>query len=289
MDRTKIIACLIAALMAGGCARSHAIVVGSKNFTEQLVLGEIIAQQLERRLGAKVERKLNLGGTLLAHQALLSGEIDLYPEYTGTAITTVLKLRPSRDAGRVLSAVRSEYQKRWKVEWLQPFGFNNSFAMVIRGEDARRNHFETLSDAARGKTDWVLGIGYEFLQRPDGLAGLMRTYGLKIKGHAKTMDLGLLYRALEQQQVDMVAANATDGLLSVRDLRVLTDDRHYFPPYEAAPVVRAAALAAYPGMRAALDELAGRLTDKTMRRLNYELDGRHRPLAEVAREFLAAK
>jgi osmoprotectant transport system substrate-binding protein len=289
MDRTKIIACLIAILTAGGCARSHKIVVASKNFTEQLVLGEIMAQQLERRLGEKVERKLNLGGTLLAHQALLSGEIDLYPEYTGTAITTVLKLRPSRDARRVLSTVRSEYRKRWQIEWLPPFGFNNSFAMVIRGDDARRNHFETLSDASRSKTDWILGIGYEFLQRPDGLTGLVRTYGLTIKGHAKTMDLGLLYRALEQQQVDMVAANATDGLLSVRDVRVLTDDRHYFPPYEAAPVVRAAALAAHPGMRAALDELAGKITDKTMRRLNYELDGRHRPLAEVAREFLAAK
>lgn len=289
MDRTKIITCLIAALVTGGCTRSHTIVVGSKNFTEQLLLGEIIAQQLERRLGGKVERKLNLGGTLLAHQALLSGEIDLYPEYTGTAITTVLKLPSSRDAARVLGAVRSEYQKRWKVEWLRPFGFNNSFAMVIRGDDARRNHFETLSDAARRKTDWVLGIGYEFLQRPDGFAGLVKKYGLKTKGQAKTMDLGLLYRALEQRQVDMVAANATDGLLSVRDVRVLTDDRHYFPPYEAAPVVRAAALAAHPGMREALDELAGKVTDQTMRRLNYELDGRHRSLSEVAREFLTAK
>jgi osmoprotectant transport system substrate-binding protein len=289
MDRTKIIAGLIAALMAGGCARSHAIVVGSKNFTEQLVLGEIIAQQLERRLGEKVERKLNLGGTLLAHQALVSGEIDLYPEYTGTALTTILKLRPSSDAGRVLGKVRSEYKKRWQIEWLRPFGFNNSFAMVIRGEDARRNHFETLSDAARRKTDWVLGAGYEFLQRPDGFAGLVKTYRLQIKGHVKTMDLGLLYRALEQQQVEMAAANATDGMLSVLDVRVLKDDRHYFPPYEAAPLVGAGVLAAHPRMREALDELAGKLTDQTMRRLNYELDGRHRPLSEVAREFLAAK
>jgi len=289
MDRTKIIAGLIAALIAGGCARSHAIVVGSKNFTEQLVLGEIIAQQLERRLGEKVERKLNLGGTLLAHQALVSGEIDLYPEYTGTAITTILKLPPSSDAGQVMGAVRAEYQKRWQLEWLQPFGFNNSFAMVIRGEDARRNHFETLSAAARRKTDWVLGMGYEFMQRPDGFAGLVKTYGLKIQGQVKTMDLGLLYRALEQQQVDMVAANATDGMLSVLDLRILADDRHYFPPYEAAPVVRAAVLSSHPRMREALDELAGKLTDQTMRRLNYELDGRHRSLAEVAREFLAAK
>jgi len=198
-------------------------------------------------------------------------------------------LPPSSNARRVLGTVRSSYQKRWQLEWLQPFGFNNSFAMVIRGEDARRYHFETLSAAARRKTDWVLGTGYEFLQRPDGFAGLVRAYGLKAKGQAKTMDLGLLYRALEQRQVDMAAANATDGMLSVLDVRVLTDDRHYFPPYEAAPVVRAGVLSAHPRMREALDELAGKLTDQAMRKLNYELDGRHRPLAEVAREFLAAK
>src|SRR5205085_2503999 len=139
MDRTKIIAGLIAAVIfGGGCSGPRPIVVASKNFTEQLVLGEIMAQQLERRLGQKVERKLNLGGTLLAHQALINGEIDVYPEYTGTALTAILKLPPSSDAAKVLEEVRSEYAKRWRVEWLAPFGFNNSFAIVIRGDDARR-------------------------------------------------------------------------------------------------------------------------------------------------------
>ncbi len=154
MAGTKIVAGLIAALLAGGCSRSRSIVVGSKNFTEQLVLGEIMAQQLERKLGQKVERKLNLGGTLLAHQALVNGEIDLYPEYTGTALTAILKLPPSSDAAGVLREVRSVYETRWHLEWLAPFGFNNSFAMVIHGEDARRGSIHTLSEAARTKTDW---------------------------------------------------------------------------------------------------------------------------------------
>jgi len=286
MAGTKIVAGLIAALLAGGCSRSRSIVVGSKNFTEQLVLGEIIAQQLERKLGQKVERKLNLGGTLLAHQALVNGEIDLYPEYTGTALTAILKLPPSSDAAGVLREVRSVYETRWHLEWLAPFGFNNSFAMVIRGEEARRGGIQTLSEAARYKTDWVMGVGYEFLQRPDGFSGLVKTYGLRIKGQVKTMDLGLLYRGLEQRQVDMIAASTTDGMLSVLDVRVLEDDKHYFPPYEAASVVRADALSRHPGMREALDELAGKLTDRAMQKLNYQLDGKHRPLAEVAREFL---
>jgi osmoprotectant transport system substrate-binding protein len=261
--------------------------VGSKNFTEQLVLGEILAQQIERRLGQKVERKLNLGGTLLAHQAVVAGEIDVYPEYTGTALTAVLKLPPLSDPARVLSQVRAEYRKRWQIEWLAPLGFNNSFAIVIHGDEARRGHLHALSEAARRKTDWVMGAGYEFLERPDGFRGLVKTYGLEIKGQVKTMDLGLLYRALEQRQVDMIAAAATDGMLSVLDVTVLQDDRHYFPPYEAAPVVRADSLARHAGLGEALNELGGKLTNETMQKLNYEVDGKHRSLAEVAREFLA--
>lgn len=286
MARTKVVAGLILATLAPGCSRTRPIVVGSKNFTEQLVLGEILAQQLERRLGQQVERKLNLGGTLLAHQALVNGEVDLYPEYSGTALTAILKLPPVSDATTVLGQVRSEFQKRWRLEWLSPFGFNNSFAIVIRAEDARRGNLHTLSEAARSKRAWVMGAGYEFLQRPDGFAGLVKTYDLKIKGQLRTMDLGLLYRALEQRQVDMIAASATDGMLSVLEVDVLKDDRNYFPPYEAAPVVRDASLASHPGMREALNELAGKLNNETMQKLNYQVDGKHRALAEVAREFL---
>ena len=287
MAGTKTLAGVIALAIACGCAKGpRPIVVGSKNFTEQLILGEILAQQLERKLGQKVERKLNLGGTLLAHQALVSGEIDVYPEYTGTALTAVLKLPPSADPRAVLDEVRSAYEKRWRIDWLAPFGFNNSFAMVVRGEDARRGGLRTISDASKSKRDWRMGAGYEFVERPDGFHGLVKAYGLGIKGQIETMDLGLLYQALEQRKVDMIAASATDGMLSVLDVAVLQDDRRYFPPYEAAPVVRAEALAAHPGMRQALEDLAGRLTDRDMQKLNYELDGKHRALADVAREFL---
>jgi osmoprotectant transport system substrate-binding protein len=287
MKRVATSYCLLL-LATMGCARPHRITVGSKNFTEQIILGEILAQQIERRLGVSVDRKLDLGGTLLAQQALRDGEIDLYPEYTGTALTAVLKLPALKDDAAVLERVRAEYRKRWNLEWLNPLGFNNTFAMVIRGSDARGGNIETLSDAARRQSGWRLGVGYEFLQRPDGLAGLQATYHLPLQGQPKSMDLGLLYSALEQKQVDMAAANATDGMLSVLDVKVLVDDRHYFPPYEACVIVRSQSLAAHPGLRAALDALAGKLSDTAMRSLNYQVDGKHRPVAAVAREWLAA-
>ena len=294
MDREKIFARLIAfclIVVSGtawltGCSGDRPIVVASKNFTEQVILGEIVAQHLEHRLGQKVDRKLNLGGTLLAHQALVSGQIDLYPEYTGTALTAILKLPLASDPTVVLNKVRVEYQARFQIRWLDPLGFNNTFAMVIRGEDARRNRIESLSDAARRQAGWMLGVGYEFQQRPDGLAGLLKTYGLPVKGSPKTMDLGLLYKALEQKQVDMVAANATDGLLSVLDVTVLRDDKGYFPPYQPALAVRSETLKANPLMWQALNELAGKFSDATMRKLNHQVDGEHRPVSEVAHTFL---
>ena len=284
----KKLACALALLSAVGCSRTRLLTVGSKNFTEQIVLGEIISQQLERRLGTEVDRKLDLGGTLLAHQALREGAIDLYPEYTGTALTAVLKLAPSSDAAGVLQRVRAEYRRRWGLEWMDPLGFDNTFAMVVRGRDARALGIETITDAARRKQGWRLGVGYEFLQRPDGLAGLLATYHLPLAGAPKSMDLGLLYSALEQEQVDMAAANATDGMLSVLDVKVLRDDRRYFPPYQAAVIVREDSLAAHPGLRAALDQLAGRLSAAAMRDLNHQVDGKHRPVSEVAREWLAS-
>ena len=285
MTRFSICALLLSAI---GCSHTRPLTVGSKNFTEQIVLGEIVAQQLERRLGEKVDRKLDLGGTPLAQQALRNGEIDLYPEYTGTALTAVLKLAPSSDPAAVLARVRAEYRRRWRLEWLDPLGFDNTFAMVVRGPDARALGIETITDAASRKHGWILGVGYEFLQRPDGLPGLLAAYHLPLAGAPKSMDLGLLYSALEQKQVDMAAANATDGMLSVLDVKVLRDDRRYFPPYQAAVIVRAESLAAHPGLRAALDQLAGKLTAAAMRDLNHQVDGKHRPVAEVARDWLAA-
>jgi len=273
-------------LAALGCSRQPSVVVGSKNFTEQIILGEILAQQLERRTQLVVQRKFNLGGTLLTQEALVSGALDLYPEYTGTALTAILKEPPSADAAVVFRRVKSAYHDRWRLEWLPPLGFANTFAMTVRGERGRAERLNTISDAARSQRSWRLGTGYEFLQRSDGLSGLLRAYGLRIQDSPVTMDLGLLYQALHHDQVDMIAANSTDGLLSVLDVRVLIDDKKYFPPYECAAVVRESTLAAYPELRAALGELSGQISESAMRRLNYEVDGKHRSTPEVASEFL---
>jgi glycine betaine/choline ABC-type transport system substrate-binding protein len=264
------------------------VVVGSKNFTEQALLGEMMAQQIERRLHVKVARRLNLGGTLLAHRALVNGEIDLYPEYTGTALTAVLKQHPLQDPAAALNAVRALYRSEWKLDWLDPMGFDNTFAMIVNGTEARASHLKTLSDAAAAHP-WRLGVGYEFAGRQDGLDGLLSTYGIHMAATPRTMDLGLLYTALEGKQVDLIAASATDGQISKMDVAVLQDDKHYFPPYQCAAVVREAAETRVPGLRAALEELSGKISDEKMRRLNYEVDVEHRPEWKVAGEFLDGK
>jgi osmoprotectant transport system substrate-binding protein len=274
-------AAIAAFLVTLSCSHEPRMRVASKNFSEQLILGEIVAQHLENRLHGHVSRKLDLGGTLLTQQAMVAGDIDVYPEYTGTALTAVLKEKPQRDPAQVLAAVRRGYAQ-WHLEWLDPLGFENTFAMAVRTEDGGSR---TLTNAAMAHA-WKLGVGYEFARREDGLPGLMRTYGLRLSGAVKTMDLGLLYQALSKRQVDMVAGNSTDGMLSVLPITVLEDDRRYFPPYECALVVREEAEREFPALRPALVELSGRITSETMRRLNYELDGKHRPAREIARNFL---
>lgn len=290
MDRTKTIAGLTLLLALTSCggrggASGPAIRVGSKNFTEQVLLGEIVAQQIERRLHRPVERRLNLGGTLLAHQALRSRQIDLYPEYTGTALSAILKDPVDTDPARVLARVRAGYSPL-HVDWLDPLGVDNTFAMVVTGAKARSLNIETLTQAAA--QPWMLGVGYEFEQRPDGLPALEKTYRLQWKGKPKSMDLGLLYKALEQGQVDMIAANATDGVLSKLDLKILADDKHAFPPYQVCIAVRQDAMAETPGLREALAELSGKFNNAKMQEMNYQVDGLHRPVAQVAAEFLKA-
>ena len=285
MDRTTLLGCLSVLLALAGCSGQRRITVGSKNFTEQVILGEIIAQHIENRLHQLVERKLNLGGMLLAHQALLAGDIDLYPEYTGTAFANVLKNGGVTDPAVVLDRVRAAYT-RLQLEWLDPLGFDSSFAMTVRGEDARARHLETLSDAAADGMGFALGCGYEFLTHPDGFAAVNTKYSIRWTAAPKTMDLGLLYRALTGKQVSMVAGNTTDGVLSKLDVRVLKDDKHAFPPYQASIVVRSAAFSANPQLRQALAELSGKITDAAMRNMNYAVDGEHRQVRDVAREFL---
>ncbi len=284
MDRTKIL--ILIASLAAGCSSKPRIVVGSKNFTEAVLLGEIVACQIERRnLGVEVDRKLNLGGTLLAHEALKSGSIDLYTEYTGTALMAVLKQEAVKDAKAAFERVREGYQP-WGIEWLPPLGFNNSFAMVVRTDAAREQGLRTMSDAARRPAPWRMGVGYEFTQRSDGLNGLVQTYGLRLNGEPVVMDLGLLYQALEGKAVEMAAASATDGMLARPEFTVLEDDKHYFPPYECAIVVRHDTLEKYPRLRAVLAELSGRIPEAAMRRMNAMVDIDHRPASDVAREFL---
>ncbi len=264
-------------------------VIGAKNFTEQVVLGELVAQEIEAKSNLKVERRFYLAGSYLANQALISGRIDAYVEYTGTALTAILKQPVDRDPERVLATVRRLYESRYQVTAGPVLGFENTFAMVIRGEDARRLNLKDLSQATRYSPQWKLGVGYEFEQRPDGLPGLSAAYGLKFDGSPRTMDLGLLYRALQAHQVDIIAANSTDGPIQALGLTALADDRHYFPPYQAVPLVRDEALRRWPEIQTALDAISGKISAEDMRAMNEAVDGEHRDPAEVVREFRARR
>ncbi len=283
------IACCAAilALLAGCLAqRGDTIVIGSKNFPEQALLGEILAQQIESHTHLRVERRFYLAGSYICQQALLAGRIDAYVEYTGTALTAILHDPIESDPAAVFGKVQVEYKRRFHFDVLPSLGFDNTFAMVIRGEDARRLHIRTLSEAAPYAHDWRAGFGYEFMERPDGYPGLARVYGLQFAAKPTILDLGLLYRALLDKQVDLVAGNSTDGLLAARDLVILADDKHYFPPYEAVPIVREETLARHPELRGAIEQLSGKISDAQMQKLNYEIAGQGRDASEVAREFL---
>lgn len=253
------------------------------------MLGEILAQEIENKTGLPVERRFYLAGSYICHQALLAGRIDLYPEYTGTALTAILKKKPFGDSAEVYERVRQEYHRKFGIEVAEPLGFNNSFALVIRGDDARRLHLATISDLARQAPQWRMGVGYEFLERPDGFAGLAKVYGLHFAESPRVMDLGLLYRALGERQVDVVVGSTTDGLIQARGLVVLQDDKHYFPPYDAVPVVREQTLERYPQVRGALAALAGKISEEDMRRLNYAVDGEHRDVKQLVADFLREK
>ena len=292
---TCILLFLLGLQLLTACAppRSSRVTIGAKNFTEQVVLGELLAQEIEAVTGQPVARRFYLAGSYICQQALVSGRIDGYVEYTGTALTAILKqpLPPvgQRDAATVLRRVSDLYETRYKVRVGPPLGFEDTFAMVIRGEDARRLGLKTISDAVPHTPDWRLGVGYEFEQRPDGLRGLEATYGLKFKEAPRTMDLGLLYRALENQQVDIVAGNSTDGPIRALGFTVLADDRHYFPPYQAVPLIREDSIKMHPGIQVAMDRLAGKVSAEEVQGMNEAVDGQHRDVGEVVQEFRRAK
>lgn len=287
MDRRSFVS-MLALLFSGCMPRSSGLTVGSKNFTEQLVLGELLAQYLGR-FTAPIDRRFYLAGSYICHQALLAGRIDMYVEYTGTALVAILKEKPVSNHVAVFNTVKDLYSRRFDLEVLPSLGFDNTFAMVMRGADVRRLRLKTLSEAAAISSQLRLGVGYEFLERPDGYKGLAAKYGLKFAGSPRVMDLGLLYRALQNNQIDMVAGSNTDGLIAALDLVVLEDDRHYFPPYDAVPIVRRAALERHPEIAAALNRLSGRITADDMRRINYAVDGQKKDAALVVKDFLARK
>ncbi len=265
------------------------LVIGSKNFTEQVILGELLAQHVETTLGLRVDRRFSLGGSFICHQALLAGQLDAYIEYTGTALTTILKQPPLSDPRQVYQQVQQGYGQQFSLEVTEPLGFENTFAMIIRGDDARRYGIQTLSQVAQHTPQWQAGFGYEFTEREDGFPGLAKVYGLRFAKSPRIMDLGLLYRALVDKKVDMVAGNSTDGQIGRLGLVILQDDKRYFPPYEAVPIVRRATLETHPALRQALQQLGNQITAADMQAMNYQVEAEFRPVAEVARAFLQSK
>ncbi len=273
-------------LFAIACQRSgSAIKVGSKDFTEQFILGEMYALVLENQ-GFDVERKLNLGGTPVAQAGLESGQIDLYPEYTGTALLTVLKRPISSDSQQVYQTVADSYQEKYNLVWLEPAPMNNTQALVMTPEGAKDYTIKTISDMVDQASQLTLIGPPEFEVREDGLPGLKQVYGDFQLEKFIPADPGLRYQALSEGQADVAVAFGTDGEISAFNLVVLEDNQNFFPPYQVAPVVRQETLDKHPGIRDALNQLAPKLTNETMRRLNYEVSGKKREPAEVAREFL---
>jgi len=290
MDRRRFLSKLPALALLAGCNfKSQAATAGSKNFTEQLVLGEMLAQFLENHSGIQMERRFYLAGSYICHQALLAGRIDMYVEYTGTALTAILKEPTASDHAKVFNQVKQQYSRRWNLDVMPSLGFDNTFAMAMRGRQARKLGITSLSQLAPFAPQMRLGVGYEFLERPDGYKGLVSKYGLRFAEAPRVMDLGLLYRALQNEQVDIVAGSNTDGLIAALDLLVLADDAHYFPPYEAVPIVRRDCLEKYPSVAKTLQRLNGQITEQDMRRLNYAVDGEKKDAAVVVKEFLSQK
>lgn len=281
---------IAAVLGAGACAGSgpETIRIGSKNFTEQVILGELLAALIEHDTDLNVDRRLNLGGTFVCHKALVAGELDLYVEYTGTALSAILERPPSSDSSAVYDTVRSEYARRFAVRWMPPLGFSNTFALIVRPEDARAHGLRSIADLASVADTFRAGFGYEFIERADGYRGLAEAYDFELSMEPREMELGLLYRALSEKQVDLVVGNSTDGLIDSLGLVMLDDDRSYFPAYDAAPVIRDDTLREHPELEAVLGKLGGAISEDAMRRMNYAVTGESRAPAAVAAEFLEA-
>lgn len=265
------------------------IIIASKDFTEQDILGELLAQQIEAKTNLKVERKPRLGGSFVCHQALTAGKIDGYIEYTGTAFTSILKQPVINDPKEVYRRLKQGYAEKFNLEVMDSLGFENTFAMIIRGEDARKYNIKTLSEAAKYTPLLRGGFGYEFAEREDGFPGLSKTYNLQFRERPSIMSLDLIYRALTQKLVDFIAGNSTDGQISRLGLVVLQDDKKYFPPYEAVPIIRQETLKKHPELKTAISQLSGKITASEMRQLNNLVEGELRDIKDVVTEFRKTK
>jgi osmoprotectant transport system substrate-binding protein/osmoprotectant transport system permease protein len=264
-----------------------AVVVGSKDFTESILLAELAAQLLELK-GVPVVRQFELGGNL-PHEALVAGRIDLYPEYTGTSFTAILHHPPLTDPRAVYEQVKREYQQNFNVTAGPPLGFENTFAILVRGEDARRLNLKTISDAVPHARGWRAGFGQDFMIRADGYPGFSRAYGLRFADQPREMDLSLTYIALSSHKVDLIAGNSTEGRIAALDLFQLSDDRHYFPPYEAVYLVRKDRMDGNAMLSSVINGLANTISTEEMRHLNYEVDANKRKPSDVVREWIANK
>ena len=272
----------------GAPNKSGVLRIGAKNFTENLLLGEMIAQLLEARTGLRVERRFGLGGTMIAHNALREGAIDLYVEYTGTALTTILRAPSMHDPDAVLDYVRKAYAEKFSLVWLKPFRINNAYALAVRGQEAKSRGWATISDIAASAGSLRAGFTPEFSERPDGYPGLKQAYGLAFR-HVYDIEAALMYRALAEGEVDVISAYATDGRIGALGLTLLKDDRQFFPPYFAVPVVRKDVLERHPQISDVIALLSDVLDEPTMRGLNWAVDGEKKNPRKVAMEFLRAR
>ncbi|XWK90394.1 MAG: glycine betaine ABC transporter substrate-binding protein [Phormidium sp.] len=292
--RNFILLCVLGfslAMLIASCSvkPDNLIAIGSKNTTEQLILGELLAQHIEANTNLKVERKLNLGDTFVSHNALTHGEIDAYVEYTGTAFTAILQNEPISNPQEVYQLTKQKYEQYFNLEVMPPLGFNKAFAIMIRGEDARKLQVQTISQVAQHTPLWRAGFADEFLERKDGFDGLAKTYDLRFAEPPKVMDLKLIYPALKDKKVDLVAGNSTDGQIARLDLAVLKDDRLFFPPYQAVPIVRQQTLQKHPELQEVFQQLTGKISESEMRRLNFQVEAEKKDVKQVVQQFLQSK
>ena len=289
MTRILIIALIVISVTMVGCSRKDTITIGSKDFSENMILGEMFAQIIEANSDIKVNRKLNLGGTFVCFEAIKNGDIDIYPEYTGTGLTAQLKMDVISDAEETYNIVSDEFDKQFKITWLKPLGFNNTYTLAVTKEVYEKYAVETYSDLATVSSELVFGAEHEFFDRQDGFDGLVEAYDMKFKGDPMKMNVALKYQAIGNGNMDVTDAFATDGAIKQYELKILIDDKGFFPPYYAAPIIRNKTLDKYPELKDTLNKLAGAIDDQAMTDLNYKVDVEGKDIAKVAKEFLQDK